>query len=61
MGQARPWSEELQAECKAFSEDLGLSFMICAGTVTPFAGWKSEEREATDEEKTMWSMIGGPT
>lgn len=37
----------------------GFTFHIDGSYLTPHAGWKSETREATEEEQSMWYQIVG--
>lgn len=52
--------KQAQEECIAFANAMGFAFYFWWGTRYEFRGWKSEEREATDEELEMWAALGGP-
>jgi hypothetical protein len=49
-----------KAEAEAFAKERGFAFYIFRGTRYEYRGWKSEDRQATDEEIEMWTALGGP-
>ena len=49
-----------KAEAEAFAEMMGFAFYIVWGQLVTYAGWKSEDREATEQELEMWTRLGGP-
>jgi len=47
-------------EAEDYAELMGFAFYVMWGRLCTYGGWKSEDREATDEEMEMWSRLGGP-
>lgn len=45
------------ALAKEIAEHYGLSFHIANGTLETHAGYKSEERGATEEELALWRLV----
>lgn len=51
---------EMRAEAEAFAKAMNFGFFIFKGTRYEYRVWKSEEREATEEEVILWTALGGP-